>query len=167
MKAKEIGKWLMAGLQWGTGFYIFSVAGIYLATEWGRTPLLARRATVAGYIFYILITIILVLLVAVWRAGREKKPARRLFSQILLWGGLSIPTSTIAFVLSALCLYLAGVVVGAKMPGLGGVNWLGAWFIVLILGLLKVILTIWASPCNSEARPEEIKGGDSPASGSG
>jgi hypothetical protein len=154
MKAKEIGKWLLMGLQWGTGFYIFSIIGIYLATEWGRSPLFARRATVAGYIFYILITIILVLLAAVWRAGREKKPAKGILSRLLLWSGLSLPASTVAFALSALCLYLAGLVVGAKMPGLGGVNWIGAWLVALVLALLKVILTIGASPCGREAPPD-------------
>jgi hypothetical protein len=142
MKAKEIGKWLMMGLQWGTGFYLFSIAGIYLAVEWGRSPLFARRATVAGYIFYMLITIILVLLAALGRAGRPKGPARGKLYRILFWSGLSLPASTGAFLLSALCLYLAGALVGAKLPSLGLVNWLGAWLIALILGILKVILTI-------------------------
>jgi|GEM_PF-1824214 len=167
MKAKEIGKWLLMGLQWGTGFYIFAIAGIYLATEWGRSPLLARRATVAGYIFYILITIILVLLAGIWRAGREKKPTRGILSQLLLWSGLSLPASTVAFVLSALCLYLAGMVVGAQMPGLGGVNWIGAWLIALVLSLLKVVLTIGASPQGRVVPPEETKSGDGPGTGPG
>lgn len=73
MNGKEICKWLMMGLQWGTGFYIFSIAGLYLATEWGRSPLFAMRATVLGFVLYILIALILVLLAAFWKAGREKK----------------------------------------------------------------------------------------------
>ncbi len=159
MKAREIGKWLMAGLQWGTGLYIFSIAGILLATEWGRSPLFARRATVTGFIFYILIVIILVILAVVWKAGQEKKPARGILSSLLFWGGLSLPGSTVAFVLSALCLYLAGLIVGAKLPSLGAVNWIGAWFIALILSLLKVILTIGTLPSCPRASPEDTTDG--------
>jgi len=167
MKAKEIGKWLMMGAQWGTGFYIFSIAGIYLATEWGRSPLFARRATVTGYIFYILITIILVLLAAIWKSGRERKPAKGIFHQILFWGGLSIPASTGAFVLSALCLYLAGALLGAKLPGLGLVSWIGAWLFAVVLGLLKVILTIGPNPCGREALAEGTKEPDTLPRGPG
>ncbi len=167
MKAKEIGKWLMAGLQWGTGFYIFSIAGIYLATEWGRSPLFARRATVTGFIFYILITMILVILAAVWRAGRGKGPTRGVFSSLLFWGGLSLPGSTVAFVLSALCLYMAGAVVGAKLPGLSAVNWIGAWFIALVLALLKVILTIGTLPSCSKVLPDDTKSTEGPSTGQG
>ncbi|MGB9589866.1 MAG: hypothetical protein ACP5QG_01540 [candidate division WOR-3 bacterium] len=146
MKAKEVAKWLMMELQWGTGFYIFSIAGIYLATKWGRSPLFTRRATVTGFIFYILITLILVILAAVWKAGRENKPARSVFSSLLFWSGMCLPGSTLAFVLSVLCFYLAGAIVGVKLPVLGLVNWIGAWLIALVLGLLKVILTIGTLP---------------------
>ncbi|MEO0179963.1 MAG: hypothetical protein ABIM74_00350 [candidate division WOR-3 bacterium] len=154
MKAKEMGKWLLGDLLWGTGFYLFSIGGIYLAVEWGRSPLFARRATVLGYVLYMLITIIIVLLVGMGAAGKERKPpGRSLATKTLIWAGITIPVSSAAFALSALCLYAAGLILGAKMPTLGFGNWLGAWAIMLALSLLKVMFTIWMSGIPSQERP--------------
>jgi len=127
---------------WGSLFYLFSMVGIHMATEWGRSPVLARRALVTGYFFEILVLLILVLvagiLVADRFSGRAGKP-RNAAILLLLWAGLSVPGSLVVFILSAACLYLAGILTGAELPALTGVNWFVAWAITTVLSILAAI----------------------------